>query len=67
MADEEEQPTHEFDFCFLGGPGELYYQPCVSCSCGWRSGRVETFEEAGAMLDQHLIEVEGRIAIKLLT
>lgn len=58
---DEEGAEHEFEFCFLGGLGEPYYQPFVSCSCGWKSGRVETFEEAGAMLDEHLksLEKEG--------
>jgi hypothetical protein len=39
--------------CFSGGPGEPYYQPEMTCLCGFTTGRVESFEEAGRLIDEH--------------
>ena len=55
MAEQEEQ-THEITACFSGGPGPRYYMPFMSCSCGWTSDRQDSFEECGALLDEHLTE-----------
>lgn len=58
MSDEsDEKEQHEIYACFLGGPGEPYYQPSLSCSCGF-SCRERTWEEAGLELDEHLATVE---------
>lgn len=58
MSDDEND-THEITACYSGGPGVRYYMPFMSCSCGWRSERQDTFEECGALLDEHLAEVKA--------
>lgn len=56
MNEGDETPAHCPDgICYLGGPGEPYYQPCICCSCGW-SCREQTFEDAGSAFDEHLAE-----------
>jgi hypothetical protein len=47
--------THGIDEAiYAGGPGEPYYQPFISCLCGWSSGRCIDWESAGHELDNHL-------------
>jgi hypothetical protein len=55
----DEPQEHAVEACYSGGPGVRYYMPCMLCSCGWTSGRCDTFEEAGALLDEHLEEVKA--------
>lgn len=43
---------------YSGGPGKPYYQPFIDCLCGWSSGRVETFQFAGELFDEHITEVD---------
>lgn len=43
--------------CYSGGPGEPYYQPMLSCPCGFTTGRCESWQEAGELLDEHLASV----------
>ena len=42
---------------YSGGPGRVYYQPSISCTCGW-GVREETWELVGQEYDEHLAEVE---------
>jgi hypothetical protein len=57
MSDEDE--VHEVAALYAGGPGVRYYMPVMSCSCGWSSERCDSFEEAGAELDEHLAKVKA--------
>ena len=40
----------------------ITYRPIFVCLCGWtfRPGEADTWEEAGAMFDEHLEDHEGR-------
>lgn len=55
MADEPEV-EHSVTALYSGGPGEPYFQPVIECSCGWGSGRCESWAEAGGLYDDHLAE-----------
>lgn len=52
MRDEVE---HSVEACYAGGPGEPYYQPVLSCTCGFSTGRCDDWETAGREMDYHLI------------
>jgi hypothetical protein len=43
------------DACYAGGIGKPYYQPHISCLCGWQE-REATWEEVGYAFDAHLLE-----------
>lgn len=61
MAENESDAEHGPDVvCYVGGPGEPYYKPHISCLCGWHTvnGSPRTWEEAGAEFDEHLAEAE---------
>ena len=51
---EPEEEEHEMEACYAGGHGDPYYQPHISCSCRKFSAREETWEEVGALYDEHL-------------
>lgn len=34
------------------------YMPVLDCSCGFSTGRCSDWEEAGASLDEHVMEVK---------
>jgi len=57
MSDDTEEETHGVEAYYSGGPGEPYYQPCISCTCRWSSGRCSSWQEAGELYDEHLAEV----------
>ena len=42
--------------CYSGGPGEPYYQPTMTCLCGWGTERCRNWQEAGEEFDIHLEE-----------
>jgi hypothetical protein len=48
---------HEISCCYSGGPGEPYYQAVMSCSCGFRTERCLTWQEAGEEMDAHIEEI----------
>lgn len=54
------QQEHEID-AFFSSDGNQY-KPVLSCSCGFSSGRCDTWEQAGAQLDEHIdiIQAEAR-------
>lgn len=37
--------------------GELRYQPYMNCLCGWSTEPSESWQVAGAKLDEHLRDV----------
>lgn len=50
---------HGIDYAtYAGGPGEPYYKPCMGCLCGWETSRCCSWTEAGAELDEHLVNVK---------
>ena len=49
--DQQEHGIHAF---YAGGPGEPYYQPVLDCTCGFSSGRCDSWKEAGSLIDSHL-------------
>lgn len=59
MSDAE--PEHGVEAYYAGGPGVPYYQPVLSCTCGWSSGRCDDWEEAGQLLDLHLAETRAGV------
>lgn len=48
-----EQDDHSVFALYAGGFGEPYFQPVLECSCGFSSGRSESWEEAGRAYDEH--------------
>ena len=55
--DEDYEQEHAIEAYYSGGPGEPYYQPVMSCSCGWSSRRQESWEETGRLMDEHIKEI----------
>lgn len=53
ISDEDVQ-EHGITAFYSGGPGEPYYQPVLECTCGFSSGRSESWQEAGIAIDEHL-------------
>ena len=40
--------------CYVGGPSTNYYLPYMECLCGFSTGRCNTWQGAGELLDEHL-------------
>ena len=56
----EETLEHGIAGAFYSSDGERY-QPVMECTCGFSTGRQMDWEEAGAMLDEHLQKaIRGR-------
>ncbi len=51
---DEDQQEHGIIAFYSGGPGEPYYRPVLECSCGFSSGRSDSWEDAGSAVDAHL-------------
>jgi hypothetical protein len=60
MADEEEQEHGVETACYSGGPGEPYYQPTMTCLCGYQTGRCPSWQAAGQKMDKHLASVREK-------
>lgn len=61
----EKEVEHAVHAAYYGGPGEPYFQPVMSCDCGFETERCPNWEEAGRQMDAHLELVEkARIAQK---
>lgn len=44
---------HGIEAAFYCSNGERYF-PFMECICGWGTGRVSSWAEAGELLDDHL-------------
>ena len=52
-----DEVIHGVEACYAGGPGDPYYQPVLSCLCGFSTGRCESWEDAGIAMDDHREEI----------
>ena len=57
LEDQMPSEEHSVEAYYSGGHGDPYYQPVLSCSCGFSSGRQFNWQDAGAELDKHLMAV----------
>lgn len=53
------EEVHSIDAYYAGGPGEPYFQPVLSCSCGFETDRSGSWEDAGYEMDIHLQKARG--------